>query len=240
MSSFAPAPVTCSNGHIIDPWSVFCSTCGQPAVVNEREGFALAAPRVRAACPNGHAVEPHTAYCSACGSPTVQVVDPTDSAWGHPGSTASVAGSSGHRAQRPPRRRGLWIAAGVVAALVLGGGATALTVVLTAVDTTTVQGTFELYDDDTASAGCVGYGGYGDIEPGTVVVLSDEKGTVLGSGDLGEGLAMNGVCTYGFTIADVRENAEQYVFEVADRGKVINTRAEMVSNDWSTGLTLGA
>jgi Protein of unknown function (DUF2510) len=107
---------------------------------------------------------------------------------------------------------------------------------------TTVTGTFVLTDADTAAAGCVGTGGYTDITQGTTVILTNESGTILGSAALDAGTADTtaGTCTYHFAVPGVPENQSQYAVEVAHRGKVVNSRADMQASGWTFALTLGS
>jgi len=104
--------------------------------------------------------------------------------------------------------------------------------------TTTVAGSLDLSDIDTILAGCVGQGGYSDISEGATVVITDQNNRILGSGALDAGTAGDGVCTYHFSIPDVRQDEQQYAVEISHRGKVVNSSTALQSNGWTFALTL--
>ena len=134
----------------------------------------------------------------------------------------------------------MWLVVGAVVLLAAGGVAVGL--LLTSSNgpkKTTVSGTFELTDADSAANQCQGTGGYSDISAGTTVILTNQDGKILGSSALGTGTSAGAVCTYSFTIPKVPENQQQYAVEVSHRGKVVNSQADMKANGWTFSLTLG-
>jgi len=103
----------------------------------------------------------------------------------------------------------------------------------------TVNGTFSLLDNDTASSDCHGQGGFGDIDQGTTVTVKNESGTILGSGALSAGKAdsLGFTCTYKFAINGVGD-AKFYAIEVSHRGSVSYSASKMDSLNWRPALSL--
>jgi hypothetical protein len=144
---------------------------------------------------------------------------------------------------------------GVVVVLLAGCGGTAQTAEPTPEPTPeafTIDGTFTLYADEdsiitqTGEGGpnviaCAGSGGYDDIEAGLGVVVRNEDGTTIGTGELTqEGLDDPGSeteCTFAFSI-DVPE-AEFYSIEVGSRGELTYSAAEMEDQGWRVSFELG-
>jgi hypothetical protein len=84
--------------------------------------------------------------------------------------------------------------------------------------------------------------GYSDIHPGTPVVVRNGGGDVVGRTTLGSGqLRVSGNfrsdCVYRFS-ARVRDEAS-YEIEVATRGTVDFTRADLEHSHWKPALTIG-
>ena len=106
--------------------------------------------------------------------------------------------------------------------------------------TTDITGTLDLQDFDTASQDCVGTGGYDDITAGANVVVKDQTGRILGSGQLDEGTSTDALtCSYPFTVADVRQDEQQYTIEISHRGGITESFTELQDAGWSFSLTLG-
>lgn len=105
---------------------------------------------------------------------------------------------------------------------------------------TTVGGSLELFDSDTAFNFCIGTGGYDDIGPGTNVVVKDQDGRILGSGSLGAGKSHGWGCTYRFHVAEVREDQQQYTLEISHRGGITESVGELRGNGWRFSVTLGS
>ncbi len=106
-------------------------------------------------------------------------------------------------------------------------------------ETTTVTGSLTLDDYDTVLADCVGQGGYSDISEGATVVITDQTGRILSSGALEAGSASGTTCVYDFSLPSVRQDEQQYAVEITHRGKVVTSAAEMQSDGWTFGVTLG-
>lgn len=107
-----------------------------------------------------------------------------------------------------------------------------------------VSGTFTLFDDDMFR--CVGTGGYSDIGVGTQVTVKNEAGLIIATGSLEEGTLIEGesafakdACRFPFAITDVPISAF-YSFEVARRGALNYSHAEMESMGWQVDLSLGS
>jgi hypothetical protein len=99
---------------------------------------------------------------------------------------------------------------------------------------------FTLTDADTASAGCVGQGGYSDIGAGTPVTIKNGSGDILGAGDLGEGTAAGGgECVWSVKIPNVRLGESFYSAEVGRRGAITSSADELKSNGYAFDLSLG-
>lgn len=91
--------------------------------------------------------------------------------------------------------------------------------------------------------GCYGTGGYDDIVVGTDVKVRDESGTLIATGALGDGNEQSApgalkICVFTFTVADVPD-AAFYSVEIANRGELTYSAAEMDAADWAIGMTLG-
>lgn len=207
-------------------------------------------------CPNQHTVAPGTAFCTVCGAAVLyyqaayqgdtNAIDPGPFEASHvqPGG-AHAFGAPAPWTPTPPRRgrspkvllaaiAGLAVVGIVIAAVTATGGSDGPT-------RTTVSGELTLTDSATAYSGCEGTGGYDDIEQGATVVLTNQDNKILGSTALsaGEADTADGTCTYTFSIDDVPMNDAQYAVEVTHRGKVINSRADMVDQDWTFSMSLG-
>lgn len=101
-----------------------------------------------------------------------------------------------------------------------------------------IHGEFALFDRDTASNNCVGTGGYNDIAAGVSVTVRDGTGSTLATGRLGKGEALAGIgCTYKFDV--VVPDADFYRVEVAHRGELEYSKAELERNDWKFEASLG-
>jgi hypothetical protein len=104
----------------------------------------------------------------------------------------------------------------------------------------TIRGTIILTNSATLRANCIGQGGYRDLRAGAAVVLTNEAGETIGSAKLqdGEPDYDDGICSYPFTIVGVPSNQQQYAVEVARRGKVLKSQAEMKRTGWTYFLAL--
>jgi hypothetical protein len=107
----------------------------------------------------------------------------------------------------------------------------------------TVGQDFTDLSDPTATASqdghrCAGTDGYDDIESGLQVTVTNESGTVIGTGDFGDGNITSGTCVFQFTIDDVPK-AGFYQVEAGRRGTLRYSYADMQSKSWHVDLTLG-
>jgi hypothetical protein len=97
-----------------------------------------------------------------------------------------------------------------------------------------------LTDARTLRANCVGQGAFSDLRTGARVVLTDESGSRIGSTRLqpGEPDFDDQVCSYPFTLTGVPSDHQEYAVEVAERGRVTKSRAEMAQSGWTYFLSL--
>lgn len=108
----------------------------------------------------------------------------------------------------------------------------------------TISGTLKLYGRAAAQVGggrCSGTGGYDDIDAGTQVRVSNEDGTLIGTGHLEEGelnLPKKTICTFPFVVEGI-PNAAFYSIEVSHRGELTYSAAELAAKDWTVAFTLG-
>jgi len=102
---------------------------------------------------------------------------------------------------------------------------------------------FDLLDFDGGSTCAGGAGGYGDIGPGTDVVVRDEDNHVLGTAQLGDGKSANlpngGGCAWITTVKDVPTGKNFYSVEVGHRGSQVYSSSQLDKNGWSVELSLG-
>jgi hypothetical protein len=94
--------------------------------------------------------------------------------------------------------------------------------------TFTFTGKFQLNGctnwSNTSGTGCVGIGGYSDVQRTTPVTIYDDKATILGTTTLGVGrYADGGGCEFRLSIAGVPADRPFYSVEVGRRGKIIAT-----------------
>jgi hypothetical protein len=96
-----------------------------------------------------------------------------------------------------------------------------------------VVGTLTLYDGLKFTAGvpCAGSGGYADLGPGTQVVVYGPQDETLGVGSLEEGYGhVDGYlssCVWSFQVSPVAAGKGFYGVEVAHRGKLRYTEAQL-------------
>lgn len=90
----------------------------------------------------------------------------------------------------------------------------------------------------SVDGGCAGTGGYDDIEAGLQVTVSNESGTVIGTGALGQGTEVDAGCEFPFKVENVPV-AKFYKVEVGRRGTVSYSHADMEAASWKVELSLG-
>ena len=176
-----------------------------------------------------------TRFCGNCGTP----VGP------NPGSAGKIQLGEITGGRIVASRKGIilvtCIVIGVVAAAILGwktfGHVTATT--------HTIQGEMTLTDFDhylgaKAGTSCYGHGGYDDIHEGAVVRVSDQKGTVIGSGSLGAGtISSDDVphCVFPINVTGVTD-ATFFQVEVSHRGQLPFSKSELSEAGWTVHPTL--
>jgi hypothetical protein len=101
----------------------------------------------------------------------------------------------------------------------------------------------ELSIEVNADGSCYGTGGYGDMSEGANVVVRNGLGDVIESSQLGQGKseASNetaAFCRFAFAVEDVPDSTF-YAIEIAHRGEVNYSMAEMESRNWKVELSLG-
>jgi zinc-ribbon domain len=211
--------VTTTGGNSLPESGPFCSNCGAPRA-------------------------PGAKFCPSCGQPFAasSANDPTQlskASQPNPGLAVFV-----------PRRRTWLILGGVIfvalvaAAAVVGLGGSGAVAPHHA-----ITGTLQLNDTSDASGGahgitagvanqCNGSGGFSDIVPGTQVTVKDGDGKLLGTGTLSAGSGDINHCSLTFTVAGVPEVAF-YAIEVSHRGALDFSLAQMQTNGWIVGMSLG-
>jgi hypothetical protein len=129
----------------------------------------------------------------------------------------------------------------LAAVLVLAGagvGWASATGHLGGADTLTASGTFRVTDglSRTEGAVCFVSGVFPDIATGTAVIITDASATTVAIGALSAGTGDSNVCVFRFAVPNVPAGKGFYGVEVASRGRVQFTEAEMRSG---VRLTLG-
>jgi hypothetical protein len=110
--------------------------------------------------------------------------------------------------------------------------------------THTITGTYTLVgtqgDDflNSPDVGCWGTGGFGDIDEGMAVTVTNEADVVIGNGALGPGEVTDDGCRFYFRAPNVPV-AKFYRVEAGRRGKVNYSYEQMQAAGWNIGLTLG-
>jgi hypothetical protein len=106
-----------------------------------------------------------------------------------------------------------------------------------------ITGTFLLSgtegDDFFADGGgCQGTSGYDDVEPGLQVTVSDQSGTVIGTGALDSGQVLEAGCVFRFEVNNIPV-ASFYKVAVGRRGEISYSLDQMKQASWSVELSLG-
>jgi hypothetical protein len=91
-----------------------------------------------------------------------------------------------------------------------------------------VDGEFDALPDGS----CYGIGGYDDISSGLQVKVSNESGTVIATGALGQGEVIEGGCRFYFSVSDVPV-AKFYRVEVGSRGELGYSYEQMKTAVWN-------
>lgn len=107
---------------------------------------------------------------------------------------------------------------------------------------TLASGAFEWNHGANGGTPCVGWQGYSDITTGTTVVITDQGGTIIATGQLDQGSATVGVdgrgtsCTFTFEVERVPYRPF-YGVMVSHRGTQTYSKAQALNGEIS--LTLG-
>lgn len=97
----------------------------------------------------------------------------------------------------------------------------------------------------TDGQNCAGTNGFSDIDSGTGVTLTNESGIILATSQLSTGrasVAPGGIgltCTFSFTFGNVSAPAKFYSVEVAHRGKITDSAADLKAAHYRFAVTLG-
>lgn len=108
----------------------------------------------------------------------------------------------------------------------------------TVLENATVSFYYELYDADSADAGCHGQGGFGDINSSTAVVVRNTEGDELDRQRLGDGTAIGSACVWEMEF-ELTEGEETYIVSLASgrRGEIDFSWEDLRSG--SAGISLG-
>jgi hypothetical protein len=85
---------------------------------------------------------------------------------------------------------------------------------------------------------CEGADGYDDVQSGLQVTVSNEAGTVIGTGSLDTSEVTDEGCRFNFRVDNVPV-AKFYKIAVGRRGELSYSYEDMKANSWSVSLTLG-
>jgi hypothetical protein len=162
---------------------------------------------------------------------------------GFPPAPGSLAGPSvpSFGGWRPAAARKSVVTSVVVIAALLTGGY----LVFGGNERHTVTGALSVIDssNQSLSAGdsCSGTGGYDDITAGAQVTVTNESGTTLATGNLGQGTFDGSACVFDFTIPKVGK-AKFYRVSAgkSSRGGPQYSYQDMTRAHWSAQLTLGS
>jgi hypothetical protein len=104
-----------------------------------------------------------------------------------------------------------------------------------------IKGSLTLKDDFYGEVGqfCSGGGGYSDIQSGRQVLVKDQKGETLATGELGIGKIISyNHCQFAIEVNGVRK-AEFYTIQIGRRGDLTYSYQEMKDKNWQLKLSLG-
>jgi len=226
----------------------FCTSCGTPAtdtefVVDPVQPEAVAEPRTHLPASPAYDASSVAEAMATGGDPEtagvsrVLVADHTRALppW------APLPSTSGTEWRSASRTRQSWRS--VLAVLVLVSLGLSGWVLTHGTERHVLSGTVLLVDSSSNLAPgdqCSGRGGYGDINAGAPVVLTDGKGTTISTTVLSDGEFDGKGCVFSFVLRDVR-HTDFYGLAVAgsNRGQLQYSYAQMSQNSWSVQLSLG-
>jgi hypothetical protein len=146
-----------------------------------------------------------------------------------------------------PPRRGLRRPAVLIGKVAVVLGIIVTTVLLLAFrsDGRELTVNFALLDYRSSCAG--GSGGYNDVGPGMPVVIRNNDGQVIATGQLGGGgepvdvgIGPKVGCEWTAVVEDVPRGEDYYAIEVGSRGEQIYTGDQLEERGWSIDLSLGS
>lgn len=130
------------------------------------------------------------------------------------------------------------LTAGTACTSTIRGNATAV------ITTRTVTVDFTLIDVDMTGDDCAttgGEDGYSDIGPGSPVTITDENDKIIASAQLGTSVEhSSGMCAWRTVVKGVPDDRDQYAAQVANRGKITESHAQLAGDNWKFGLSLGS
>jgi hypothetical protein len=86
---------------------------------------------------------------------------------------------------------------------------------------------------------CEGRGGFADLRAGAPVIVANEAGTVIATGEITAGaLTDNYSCLFGFLVIGIPD-AAFYSITIGSRPVLTYSRAELDAADWWLNLSLG-
>jgi hypothetical protein len=226
----------------------FCTSCGAPATGSDAVVDPVP-PQVAEAhthLPSAPTYDASSAVHGAESGGALEIVG---------FSSVAVADDTGGLppwATLPSRPGGQWAASGsrtrqawrsVLALLVIGSLGLSAWVLMHGTERHVLSGTVLLVDSSSELAPgdqCGGTGGFGDINGGAPVVLTDGEGATLSTTVLSDGEFDGEGCVFSFVLPDVR-HTDFYALAVAgsNRGQLQYSYAQMAQNSWSVQLSLG-
>lgn len=202
------------------PTGRFCAACGQPLQAPASEKLVVT----------------HAEPASEEGTTAEAQVDSAPTGLDVPIAGTPTLSATGFQRLTKGSNRTVGIAAVTVALL-----ATAAYALFGTSEKHTVTGDLALTTANSLSPGdtCLGTGGYSDIHEGTQVIIEDDTGRTLATGDFGTGLYDGRSCVFSFSFKDVPKAKFYRVHQSGDRGTLQYSYSDMVGSDWSVHLTLG-
>lgn len=109
-----------------------------------------------------------------------------------------------------------------------------------------IDGNIKLVDSDLGGYGdnCYGTGGYSDISSGMSITVSDDKGTIVATGQTGSGSHPQNdsyssvTCVFEFDVKQIPKR-NFYTIDFGRRGKLSYSFAELEEMNWKLTLSLG-
>lgn len=190
-------------------------------------------------CKNGHEAAADAAFCPRCGQPVARAEASKPVAVQELGNGVLNVQPIGHDAAPSKAHKKLLM---VAFPLLLLAGAVGWYTLKPSTESHSIAGTIKLTNRGEGwEAGdyCEGTSGYDDIFAGQTVTVSNQGGTVIGTGSLGPGTAGGIVtCLFRFRVDELPKESF-YNIEVSHRGGLTYSIAELEGMGWKVDLTLG-